>query len=410
MHFCSEFETAPQSFQLFFGPYTDPYWPNATSAKATFMNATTLTGGIPGYQYADRIGAVFTFPTNNSTIMSKTGISWISVDKACQFLSSEIPDFDLDSVQEAAVAAWNEQVFTKINITNPYNDTLFTMFTSALYRTSLLPSNRTGENPYWDDGVEYVDDIYTAWDTFRCWFSFQLLINPPIASALTQTLISVWRHERFMPDGRSSNYNGRVQGGSNADNILADAYVKGLGVSDNSINWTDGYQAVLTDAEVVPYNNFDLQDPTASTKEGRGALPDWLDYGFVTPNFSRSVSRTVEYALNDFSVYQLAKSLASGDAQKYLNRSAGWQRIWSHNTTSLGFSGFLAPTYSNHTIQPNLPNGSYTPLDCGECEWTAISYEALPWEYSWTVPFDMQTLISFMGKSISYFPYIWTSA
>jgi hypothetical protein len=71
---------------------------------------------------------------------------------------------------------------------------------------------------------------------------------------------------------RSGNYNGRVQGGSNADNILADAYVKGLGRNDKSINWTAGYLAVLADAEVVPANNFDPTDLTGSTKEGRGAF------------------------------------------------------------------------------------------------------------------------------------------
>jgi hypothetical protein len=67
------------------------------------------------------------------------------------------------------------------------------------------------------------------------------------------------------------------------------------------INWKDGYAAMKTDAEVTPYNNFDPEDQTGSTKEGRGALPDWLAYGYITPNFTRSVSKTVEYALNDFS-------------------------------------------------------------------------------------------------------------
>lgn len=104
---------------------------------------------------------------------------------------------------------------------------------------------------------------------------------------------------------------------------------------------------------------MDLEDPTSSTKEGRGAQPDWLDYGFITPNFSGSVSKTVEYSLNDFAVSQLARGLSSdpSDAQKYLNRSAGWQRIWNANTTSLNYTDFLAPTYSNSTLEPNLPNG-----------------------------------------------------
>ena len=72
-----------------------------------------------------------------------------------------------------------------------------------------------------------------------------------------------------MPDGRSGNWNGLVQGGSDADNVLADAYVKGL---RGSINWTEGYAAMLKDAEVLPYNTFSLVDPSNSIKEGRGAL------------------------------------------------------------------------------------------------------------------------------------------
>ncbi|KAK5001505.1 hypothetical protein LTR60_007361, partial [Cryomyces antarcticus] len=235
----------------------------------------------------------------------------------------------------------------------------------------------------------YYDDFYTLWDTFRCLNSFLNLVQPKVAEGIVITLVDIWKHERFMPDGRSSNYNGRVQGGSNADNVLADAYVKGIG---GAINWTEGYMAMKTDAEVVPYNNFDPQDLTQSTKEGRGALSDWLTYGFVTPKYGRSISKTVEYSLNDFALYQVAKTEAPQDAATYLNRSAGWQRIWNHNLTSLNYTGFLTPMYPNGTIQ-----SGYDPLSCGACEWDAIAYEALPWEYSWTVPFDMETLISFIG-------------
>lgn len=103
--------------------------------------------------------------------------------------------------------------------------------------------------------------------------------------------------------------------------MLADAYVKGVG-SDGRINWTEGYAAMVTDAEVTPYNNFDFEDFTQSTKEGRGALPDWLQFGHVTPDYGRSISKTVEYSLNDFALYQVTRGEAPGDAPKYLNRSA----------------------------------------------------------------------------------------
>jgi putative alpha-1,2-mannosidase len=71
---------------------------------------------------------------------------------------------------------------------------------------------------------------------------------------------------------------------------------------------------------------------------------------------------------------------------------SGWQNLWNHSTTSLNFTGFLAPKYANGTAIKD-----YDPTSCGACEWNSLTYEALPWEYSWTVPFDMETLIKFMG-------------
>lgn len=206
---------------------------------------------------------------------------------------------------------------------------------------------------------------------------------------MIRSLIDIWRHEQFMPDGRSGNANGQVQGGSDSDNVLADAFVKGL---QGGINWTDGYNAMKTNAELTPWNNWDNGDPTGSTIEGRGALPDWLKYGFLTPNYDRSVSRTIEYSLNDFSLSQVAKEIASEEYAKYLNRSAGWQHQWDPNLKSLNFTGFVAPLYSNGTRDPD-----YNPANCGFCENGGYTYEALGWEYTWTVPHDMETLIAFMG-------------
>lgn len=176
-----------------------------------------------------------------------------------------------------------------------------------------------------------------------------------------------------MPDGRSGNWNGLTQGGSDADNVLADAYVKGL---RGAINWTEAYAAMVKDAEVIPYNTFDPTDLTGSTKEGRGALGDWLELGYISVDRnSRSISRTVEYSLNDFALSQVAAGVKPEDQQKYLKRSAGWQHIWDHEVSSLNFTGFLAPKLSNGTFN----NTNYDPLYCGNCEWSAITYEGIPW-------------------------------
>lgn len=90
-----------------------------------------------------------------------------------------------------------------------------------------------------------------------------------------------------------------MQRGSNADNVLADARVKGVA----GVNWDDAHAAMLTNAEVVPPNNHDPQsNEDSSPREGRGALPDWVERGFITRRNSRSVSHAAEYAANDFCV------------------------------------------------------------------------------------------------------------
>lgn len=104
-------------------------------------------------------------------------------------------------------------------------------------------------------------------------------------------MIDIWRFEGFMPDARSSFFNGATQGGSNADNVLADAYVKGV---RGAVNWEDGFAAMVTDAETVPPNNNDPRDTSSSTKEGRGALPDWIERGYITTKYGRSVTRAIE--------------------------------------------------------------------------------------------------------------------
>lgn len=168
-----------------------------------------------------------------------------------------------------------------------------------------------------------------------------------------------------MPDGRSSNWNGETQGGSNADNILADAYVKGV----TGVDWESAFQAMRKDATVTPPNNQDPRAPDSSTRQGRGALPDWLKYNYITPDYSRAVSRGIEYAANDFAVYQVAKGLGKPKADMFLNRSRNWRNYYNPYQTSLNFSGFLVPRFANGSFQ------SYDPTQCGGCYWKDPFYE-----------------------------------
>jgi predicted alpha-1,2-mannosidase len=399
VYFCGEFDTKPDEKRTFKGPNTDPMSRYRTFGRggppqATFGGASQQSGPLN-----DRIGALFSWDNSSvGSIKSRVGISFLSTKKACKFKDDEIGSWNLNDTVKAAVDEWNKDVLSTIKVPTggSANRTNLVLLYSSLYFMHLMPSDRTEENPLWESNEPYWDDFYTLWDIFRCTVSLYHLIQPTYYESMIRSLIDTWRFEGFMPDGRSGNWNGLVQGGSNADNVLADAYIKGL---RGAINWTAGYQAMVTDAEVVPHNTYSYDDPTASVKEGRGALKDWLELGYVSADrSSRCISRTAEYALNDFALSQVAKDLAPGDVQKYLNRSAGWQRSWNRNVSSQGFTGFLTPRKADGTWNAS----GYNPAICGECEWSAIAYEGTPWEYSFVAPHDMQSLIQFMGGPTTF--------
>lgn len=197
-----------------------------------------------------------------------------------------------------------------------------------------------------------------------------------------------------MPDARSSFFNGATQGGSNADNVLADAYVKGV---RGAINWDDAYAAMVTDAETVPPNNNDPRDSSSSTKEGRGALPDWLKYGYITTKYGRSVTRSIEYSGNDFGLSQVASGLGKADdASKYLSRSRNWRNQWNPDMVYQNFTGFLGPIDADGNFVDQ------DPVSCGGCYWGDDYYEALPIEYSFNAHHDMEHLIALSGGTDAF--------
>ncbi|KIH90190.1 glycosyl hydrolase, family 92 protein [Sporothrix brasiliensis 5110] len=346
VYFCGYFDS-PGTVQTFVG----------TSSTGSTMHQFPAASTVD--TSPNRLGAVFSFnSTSTNTVTSRVGVSFMSTAQACSNVNSQVPPGTNRTALEAQTrAAWNDQVLSKITTTDRDNTTRLQLLYSSLYHMFLLPQNKTGENPLWTSSEPYYDDVFTLWDL------------PTMYEEFIRSLVDIWRHEGFMPDARSSFFNGVTQGGSNADNVLADAYVKGV---RGSINWYDAYAAMVTNAETVPVNNNDPRDPTGSTKEGRGALPDWHNYGFITRSYGRSVTRAVEYSVNDFSLYQVASGLGkASDASKYLDRSRNWRKHWNPSAASLGFSG-------------------------------GADYEALSWEYSFNAHHDMKALVNYSGGDTAF--------
>jgi putative alpha-1,2-mannosidase len=161
-------------------------------------------------------------------------------------------------------------------------------------------------------------------------------------------------------------------------------------------------------------------EPADWSVEGRGNLESWHNVGYIAYDHvdmighgqhSRTVSRTVEYAYDDFCISLLARQLGfKEDAVKYHNRSSNWKNIWNpkqkdlyHDETndlkSTKFVGFMQPRYMNGTWNYQNTRTCTPGHDTHLCylDTGMSTYEGSPWLYSFFVPQDMQTLIEYMG-------------
>lgn len=235
------------------------------------------------------------------------------------------------------------------------------------------------------------------------------MIDPPTQARMLRSLVDIYRHEGYLPDCRMQLCKGFTQGGSNADIVLAESSLKNI---TDGIDWDTAYQAVIADAEIEPRN---------WRYEGRGGLQSWKDLHYIPFDDSdphlhqglrtRSVSRTVEYAYNDFCIAQMAQRMGrTADYEKYTQRSKNWHNLFRADQTSTiqdvdtGFTGFLQPKSMDgtwHTQDPILCSplsefGCY--LDSNGHE----TYEGSIWLYSFFVPGDMASLITAMGGPASF--------
>lgn len=322
------------------------------------------------------IGASFNFSTRaGQVIQAKVGISFISSEQAKQNVQQEIPGWNFDAVHAATKALWNRQL-AKITLTGATDSQRRKIYT-ALYHTMLMPTDRTDENPDWQSTEPYYDDYYAIWDTFRSSGPLLTLISPDRQRDLIRSLIDIYRHTGYMPDARSGNDNGRTQGGSNANVVVADAYVKGL----TGIDYKTAFAAMIHDAEVPPAN---------PQREGRGGLKDYNEKGYITLADERSGSRTVEYAYDDFAIAEVACGLNETKAAAlYAGRAHNWEHLWDKDLTSEGFKGFL---------RPRNPDGSWAaPNLLVRGTWPDFFYEGDLWTYSLYAPQDVRKLIELSG-------------
>jgi len=402
------------------GPYTVFFYTifdTPAQTIGTWKSGIKHYGNNREYDSGEPVGAWFEYNFKSAkTVLIKVGISFISIGKAKENCLTEAASISFEQAVDKSKVEWNK--YLKKVVVESKNDIEKVKFYTALYHIFLQPSDRTGENPLWPGKAPYYDDFYCIWDTYRTSNPFIGIIAEDKQSEIVNALINIYEHEGYMPEGRSGNSNGRTQGGSNADMLMAEAILKDF----KGVNYEKAYEAMLKDAEVSPGGD--------ERKEGRGGLADYNTIGYVSTTFERAGTRTVEYAANDWAIAQCALKLGKKeDYEKYCKRAANWKNLWKP-IESEGAKGFIMPRKSNGDwdenfseitggeyyakIQPYqvgiiaynklpqkyLSTEKFTTLKTGT--WMNFFYESHSWEYSLYVPHDVKQLIYKCGGNDAF--------
>ncbi len=348
--------------------------------------------------HGDKTGALLEFADGTSSVEVRVGISFLSELKARENAMNDTQDKNFDAVLAGLIDSW-EGLLNRIELGPSATEAQKRMFYTALYHTMIMPADRTGENPLWNDPMPYYDDFYAIWDTYRTSMPLITLIDPVRQAEIVNSLVNIGRRDGYMPDARSGNANGRTQGGSNAEIVIADAFAKKL----PGVDYEAALQAMLKDATVDPGGNHEA--------EGRGGLTEYLALGYVPHGIDRAGNRTVEYSFCDWAIAQVAKGLGHNDLyDRYMKQSGSWRNLWRKDYEHDGARGFIMPRDRDGNWLDSIPYGhsrlvkpkfEYTPLTFEgpwyTPWWSMFFYEASSWEYSLSIPHDVPGLIEICG-------------
>ena len=393
-----------RAYTVYFYAETDrPFERTAT------WKADSITDELSQYDSHRKTGVLLRFAdtagdgTASDVVQLKVGISFLSSQKARQNAHADIPHWSFETTHQELLGQW-EKLLERIELSPRTPEVQKRMFYTALYHTMLMPVDRSGENPLWADDEPYYDDFYAIWDTYRTSSPLITLIDPKREVDIVRSLINIYKRDGYMPDARSGNCNGRTQGGSNAEIVIADAFVKGL----EGIDYELGLQAMLKDATVDPGDRHEA--------EGRGGLDEYLQLGYVPHGIPRAGNRTIEYSYCDYAIALVAKGLGKEKLYRhYLRQSGNWKNLWRADYEHAGAKGFILPRDKKGNWLDEIPFGksevqkptfTYTPVTFEgpwyTPWWDMFFYEASSWEYSLSIPHDVPGLLEPCGGAEAF--------
>lgn len=357
-------------------------------------NGDTIAEGAKTLANKGNLAAYITFNVEaGEEVLVKVSSSFCDVDGAKKNMTAENPDWDFDKIKNQLHDTWVERL-AAIEVETPDSIAKQKFYTS-LYHSSFLPhaiNDADGRYPTFagngtfakTDGTYYDD--YSMWDTYRAEHPLLSILYPQQSGEMIQSLLDKYDQGGWLPIFPCWNSFTSEMIGDHCASLITDAYMKGIRNFDIDKAW----EALRKNAFEQPDNFQDYADG-----KGRRALDSYTKYGYipledpVNEAFHKGeqVSRTLEYAYDDFVLSILAEALGhKEEAAALKERSKNYKNVFDPAT------GWAQGRHEDGTF---LKDDNVTKF----CPFITEGYPA---HYSWYVPHDVYGLMEVMGGKERY--------
>lgn len=363
----------PDNFKNYFViKFDKPFTYKAAVADGQIKQGATETT-------VNHAGAIIGFKTKRGEqVHARIASSFISPEQA-ELNLQELGNLSFEQIKAQGRQTWNKTL-SRIEVEDQNVDHLRTFY-SCLYRSVLFPrsfyeKDANGKivhySPY--NGKVLPGYMFTDtgfWDTFRCLFPMLNLIYPSMNTKMQEGLANTYLESGFLPEWASPGHRGCMVG-NNSASVVADAYLKGLRGYDAETLW----KAVTHGANAV--------HPKVSST-GRLGWEYYNKLGYVPYDvkINENVARTLEYAYDDWCIYQFGKSLGKSEKElaQYKKNAMNYKNVFDKETNLM-----------RGRNQDGKFQTPFSPL-----KWGDAFTEGNSWHYSWSVFHDPQGLINLMG-------------
>ncbi|MCT3805620.1 glycoside hydrolase family 92 protein [Elizabethkingia anophelis] len=328
---------------------------------------------------SDHAGAIVGFKLKaKESVYAKVASSFISFEQAEINLKREIGNQSFAQVKSNAKDIWSKTL-GKIEVKGG-TDEQYRTFYSAMYRTLFFPQklyeiDAQNKIKHWSpyngkilDGRMFAGTGF--WDTFRALYPFLNLVYPSINVEMQEGLANAFKEGGFLPEWSSPGF-ANVMIGNNSASVVADAYIKGLRGYDIETLW----KAVVHGA-----NNEGPMDAV-----GRRGVSYYNSLGYVPYDvqINENAARTLEYAYDDFAIYQLGKALGKPESEIsiFKKRAYNYKNVFDTST------GMMRGKNKDGKFQ-----SPFNPF-----KWGDAFTEGNSWHYTWSVFQDIDGLSKLMG-------------